>query len=423
MIICKMIYIVKGSKMTKIAFFYPSIIYGGAELLLSRVATILNKMGHDVTVFDICNGQISKLVEKEGIKIVEVEQYTPKKIQFDVVITTANLHSEIFNWITPTEGNKVIFWCVHHYNLHINSERFIKYPRLSSAYNKILKMILFVDWKKIKSKIKLLEPQRGLYSMDSATQNSFETEYNLSVSDSFLPVFTSECDTNEQWISSTSEKLEVFFLSRLSDCKVSPILHVCKSLSALKLSKQISINIIGDGDLSNYLEKELAALSVETKLWGYMDSEKTKSLLSKKADVLFAMGTAALDGASLVIPTVSIDASSATYPSNYKYIWLYQRTGYSLGEMINEDTAVYPYGYTIEELLLQIENDREQIARNCHEYYKINHGQMSTVAKVVLAIENCSLYLKDVKEIDDKPSILKVYNTIKKFRFKTKQRN
>ena len=48
------------------------------------------------------------------------------------------------------------------------------------------------------------------------------------------------------------------------------------------------------------------------------------------------MGTAALEGAKLGIPTILLDISYKSIKSEYNYRWLYERDGKTLGDNINE---------------------------------------------------------------------------------------
>lgn len=407
--------------MNSIAFFYPSHLYGGAELLLSRVAIILSKKGYNITLIDVDNGTISKIVEHENIKIIKSEKYSPQEVEFDILITTANKYSDIFNWISPMKNSRVIFWSVHVYNMYIFSERFAKTPILSKVYNGFLRKTLLLDWKLMKERIELFNRKKGLYCMDSASRKSIEKEYKLKINENYIPVFTDVQKLEYRTSNNSSDKIEVFFLSRLSDCKVPPIIYICKELS--KLKQNIKVNIIGDGVLFDDLKKHISSLDLDMEFYGVMPSHEAKELLVRKADILFANGTSALDGASLAIPTVNIDGCLSDYPENYRFIWIFQREGYSLGDIIDKDSSLHSLGHTMPSLLSQLEKNSAEIGGKCKKYHDENHSLETVINKVEKAILDCELYLKDVKKIDEKISMLKLWDLFKKYKDKMNKIN
>ena len=67
---------------------------------------------------------------------------------------------------------------------------------------------------------------------------------------------------------------------------------------------------------------------------GTLAGKKLSNYLISNIDLLMSMGTSALVGAKLGIPTVLLDASYIKIPNDYKYKWLFESDGATLGSFI-----------------------------------------------------------------------------------------
>ena len=63
-------------------------------------------------------------------------------------------------------------------------------------------------------------------------------------------------------------------------------------------------------------------------------SSKNLEEFIREFDLIFAMGTSALDAARVGMPVVRLDYSYKLIGSNYRYKFLHQVEGYSLGDRI-----------------------------------------------------------------------------------------
>ena len=92
-----------------------------------------------------------------------------------------------------------------------------------------------------------------------------------------------------------------------------------------------------------------------------------------EADLHFAMGTAALDGAKKSIPTIVIDASYSDFPDNYKYRWIYETHEPILGTLFKSEQQMPDNKHTINEIVSDLKNHGHSIANKCREYVIANY--------------------------------------------------
>ena len=114
----------------------------------------------------------------------------------------------------------------------------------------------------------------------------------------------------------------------------------------------------------------------------------------EKIDILFAMGTSALDGARNKIPTISVDYSYEKINGLYKFKMIYEKRNYNMGEMINNSHIEAKS--SLEDLLRNIIQNYEVYSDRTYKYWKNNFSPGEVVPKFINAIESSSMTFKDV---------------------------
>ncbi|MCX7119947.1 MAG: hypothetical protein NTZ86_08840 [Legionellales bacterium] len=123
-----------------------------------------------------------------------------------------------------------------------------------------------------------------------------------------------------------------------NDFKILPLLRIIRDVSsALKrgvLKGELEFTIIGSGDSEDLLQKEITLTTGIKFIWkGKVPLSELTDLLTKNVDVLFAMGTSALEGARCGIPTVIVQPFSyQKQEPSLPYRWCHQTVGHSMGE-------------------------------------------------------------------------------------------
>lgn len=137
---------------------------------------------------------------------------------------------------------------------------------------------------------------------------------------------------------SKMENIKICWLGRLSkDFKLYTLLKIIEDFeNKVKNgynSKTFEFTIIGDGDgldeLINYLEKSI----FKFRIIKHIEYEEIPETLKKNADILFAMGTSAIDGAKIGCPTIIVKPMTNKNQYSDIYTWFFDMQGYSLGDL------------------------------------------------------------------------------------------
>jgi hypothetical protein len=127
-------------------------------------------------------------------------------------------------------------------------------------------------------------------------------------------------------------------LGRLSDFKIHILLRTLEQASAYarQVRQPIVFHIIGDGPeqgriMAARYEHEWFTI-VRT---GIISGDQLHDYLVTKIDLLTAMGTSALEGARLGVPTVLLDVSYGPVPASYRFRWLHDSDRYTLGRLLD----------------------------------------------------------------------------------------
>lgn len=262
----------------------------------------------------------------------------------------------------------------------------------------------------------------SFFSMD---QDSNEKIYNFigkKIDIPYLPIPINHSDNlflNKK-ITIQPKTINITYVGRGETMwKIYPIKKVVDDLSILKIDFVLHIFTDDSSNYKNLLSEFENKITYYYNFFGNRLSEK----LLEVSDLHFGMGTSALEGGVIGIPTVLIDPSLSPVPAQYKYTWLYERKNYSLGKFITNEKS-FP-GHTIKEIL-QIFNDSNTVidCSNLTYNYVIrnhSHEHLSSLIKNI----NSSASLKDILSYtpnswniaDAVRSINKIFNHISSDKF------
>lgn len=319
----------------KVAIYYPSTITGGAEFLLKNAAEILRNE-YEVTILDVDNGWLSSNI-KNVDSVILSNNLKHELDENTVLITTANLVRSLDNIFIG--DFKIIAWIVHPFNIiptlpkagSIQFKPFFKYilnkTLLKSEYDRLNKLINY------------LNSEDSLYTMDDSCNDVIANYFNIRIKNHLPVAIPNSKFTSPNLLSlPISKEINCVWLGRLDGEFKNPIL--IRTLSdtndyAIKNNQKIVFRIIGNGsgyDEIHTFSKALKSITVEFML--ERQGEELKSILHN-ADIGFAMGTSALEIAACHVPTILLDASYSKVSDLYRYRWLFEVKGYTLGRIID----------------------------------------------------------------------------------------
>lgn len=197
--------------------------------------------------------------------------------------------------------------------------------------------------------------------------------------DRFLPVPAPDYDGVLKTGKSEGE-LNVCWLGRLSDEKAPILKYTLRKLSeyALNHQQQIKMHVLGWGEY----QEEVDSLGLDNEYYQQLKTRPIKSteidgFLLQNIDLMFAMGTSALEAAKLGVPTVMVDLSYKEIDGDYIFKPIYERTGYELAHQITK--ADFDKGNKSFEAIMDLANNHfVEFSQKSRDYFVKNHA-LSTV--------------------------------------------
>ncbi|MEI7503690.1 MAG: hypothetical protein WCJ61_10440, partial [Paludibacter sp.] len=181
--------------------------------------------------------------------------------------------------------------------------------------------------------------------------------------------------------------ISLSYIGRAEKWKVNPVKKIISDLSIIKRTekKEFRLHIFTDnvdefGQLLSYNSNEIEII-YHSNIFG----TELDQFIKKEILISFAMGTSCLESAKLGIPSILVDCSYDAFPNSYKYNWIYNSEGFSLGKVLDKN-YISMNGYTLLEIFKQIfQNDSfiGDVSNRCLEYTSKNHD-IETITSLLL---------------------------------------
>ena len=139
--------------------------------------------------------------------------------------------------------------------------------------------------------------------------------------------------------------------------------------------------------------------NVKFKIIDYIKPTEIEDFLLNEVDLLMAMGTSALEGARLGIPTILLDMAYNEIGGTYNYKWLNFRDGYTLGDVINKSHFSSDKD-SLRQRLDEFLFDKKNISNQVRKYYDNNHSTDIICSKFVKLIDKSSCNWKDLESLN-----------------------
>lgn len=389
-----------------IYFVFPYRGVGGVSVLFFRVANYLakNNIAKPILI-DFEDGTMSKLVQASHSNL-EVLVY-PKDDFIDIpgeayVVFQSMTPWSIFPNIRLNEETRLLFWNCHPYNLvlFVPGLRFITYN--FKVLNRAISRTILRGWaRKLREFIITIHKKHGLVFMDEENRKNTQ-EYNaLNLQNVELLPIPVEIDelARISTFRKESETIRITWVGRLVDFKYYPLKRLLTSVEAYAKAQSITFecSIIGSGPYLEALQKFASQLRwVKVKFQGDMELSQVRKFIDSKTDILAAMGTSALEGGAREVPTILLDLSYKDIPANYRFKWLHETTGCTLGEEISVKNCT-DQSDSLGPLLARYNDDPIKVGKLCAEYVKMHHTLESVTSQLVESLEKSELQGKHLR--------------------------
>lgn len=353
---------------------------GGAQTIQLLLFKNLTKRGEKCKLFDVKGGSahIAFMETNLPFEFIEIDKPKSKKkydkfLQEDdlLIVFDTNFFGSLLYF--SQSKCKILVWEIFYPWV----ERFV-YTRYFP-----IKWLAQQQEKKILSEI---VRKNAFFFIDYLGKEAVEKRLDTSIPDSFYLPIPIELTINMALRKKkNSTKLIISYVGRSVNWKINPIIKVIKDYQNCNDHFQVDFRIICD-DMVKFkkeLEKKIDAFNkISIQFFERLSLNQLHDILTE-SDLHFAMGTAALDGAKLGVPTIVVDASYIDFPDNYKYRWIFETEKLHLGRVINAKMKELDGNHSFSEIINDLIQNRNQISAKCYEYVKENYGIEKIADKIV----------------------------------------
>lgn len=381
--------------MTKLYFFFPYEEECGVPVLFLRMSRwVAEHYGNEYEcyVVDYPDGAMARNIAQEDT--VKVLPYTEKEgctIEDDAIIIFQTFRTCFWPENLRLSPKTQVFW----WTLHVRCLAPVLLPdplgELTFKYNWLYKTCSMFYWPFMRRFAKLVDDMiaaGALHFMDTPTFMGGVEHIPMRTRqiDHYLPVPASDYD-GELKSSKPVGELNVCWLGRLSDEKTPILKYTIRELAdyALHHQQKITLHVLGWGEH----QEEVDSMGLNNAYFTQLESRPIKSteideFLLQNIDLMFAMGTSALEAAKLGVPTVMVDASYEEIKGDYVYKPIYERTGYELAHLVGKDD--FERGNkSFEGIIDLLNNHFEEFSEKSREYFVKNHA-LSTVGEQFVSL-------------------------------------
>jgi hypothetical protein len=186
------------------------------------------------------------------------------------------------------------------------------------------------------------------------------------------------------------------------------------SALALKQKKKIHYTIIGDGPFKNKLsDLDVNHNWFRLEILGSLKLNVLDSYLIENTDVLTGMGTSALEGAKLGIPTILLDISYFPVKGDYIFKWLHETKNYDLGHDITK-LDIQEGNLSLNKMFDEILFNYNNLSKRTIDYFINNHEMKTVMDKFILKVNESEMKFSDINPfLLNKNFIRKVYDFLR----------
>jgi len=374
--------------MLKIYFCFPFRGVGGVSLLFLRMAEHIASAGMaECHIVDYVDGFMAK---NRKVQSVKLEIYEDEGLVVDIPPDAIAVLQSMTPWsIFPSlcfaESSRVLFWNCYPFNLVPLLPGVRRYMQHSLLLGKLILATLLRSYRnRMRRLVEVMQAKHALVFMDNTNVVTTEQYLSMSIQNpEFLPIAAVKPKSTPHRVAwdIPANGLRFVWIGRVVNFKYHTLLRCLIDLNALQssLGFPVGVTVVGSGDYLDILQRNTAMMSnLKVEFVEHINPDFLDDFLLEQADILLAMGTSALEGAKLGIPTILLDVAHAPVPDGYIYKWLHQRCGYTLGDVLG-DSHLQLGNNSLASCLDEFIGNYDEVASNSRKYFEKNH-EISVVA-------------------------------------------
>ena len=409
----------------KICFYFPYHEVSGVPVLFFRMANelaVLNKLIH-IYVIDYSDGAIARnLIINSNITLLPFTDGIPISPPVDAILVIQSiLPYSIRPELKILPDTKLVFWSLHP-DCFVPS--LIPLPYLRNLQNKNFKLYSLLAKTLYPALIRNLREfteqavaKKALWFMDQSNLDKTLKYLFTHISDvDFVPVPALGSKLIKANAFPGKEALNFTWVGRLCDFKSHILIYTIKKLSALAFGqkKNIRFSIIGEGPF----KKEISDLNVDhewfsLEMLGSLKPDAMDNYLLENTDVLTGMGTSALEGAKLGIPTILLDISYYPVKGDYKFRWLHESKNFDLAHDITQ-FDLKKGNLSLHNMLNDLHSNYQALSTKALEYFLQNHEMKIVLDKFILKVKETEMKFSDINPaLLNKSLVRKTYDILR----------
>lgn len=367
--------------MTNIFFLFPYRSVGGVSFQFANCANYLyqNNLDLKIHIIDYENGTLSRFTSNGIVKhIYNDDNPLCFSSNNNVLIKQSSLVFNDFKIPIFNNGYKVIEWCCHPNNF---------VPKIFETDKKLISLLIKPFISNAKIYISKLIENNSIASIDNNCVHSFLDFYGLHTdSIDIIPVpLILEQPLKE---SVPTDSIKAVWVGRICDFKYTMLKYLIVRILSFNIDAKctVSLEIIGGGEYFSFLKDKYSDENII-----FVDELPKSKLIdfitTQSYDIAFAMGTSAIELASLKIPTILLNYSYKEIDS-YEFSWFFERTKFSVGyELDSNEIFIDNFVEIINSLL----KDYSSISLRCFDEAKL-HDVKYVCDKLLSSIESAGLH-------------------------------
>lgn len=377
-----------------VVFVFPYRYGGGVPHLFSRCAERLaQEKDCRVSVLDYCDGSLASLLKGVNVNHIVYKDDTFARLPDNAIIIFQLMTPwSIFQNITYGKGSRVLFWSCHPFNIVPTLPPIRKLMSGNQAIAKIMyATILRPFYQSCIKFLSLIENNNAVIFMDIENVENISYFLDHNVSDpKIVPLCVRIPDIQYSSSPIIDNTIHFIWIGRVVDFKYFALEKFINDLEAYCTtnSSNAKLTIIGNGDYIVPLQRLCKRLSnIEVVFVGEIGLKDLGFYISK-CHCAIAMGTSAIDCACLGIPTIVLDFDYKKFPSNYRYKFIHEQSGATLGRSLSRSRSG---GQALEHIMENIIDDHTSLGEKSYRYVQNVHSLDATFLKLKLAAELTTL--------------------------------
>ena len=379
---------------------------GGISLLFLRVGTYLaHELGMDVTLIDYADGFMAKNLKSDRLKLATYTDDGRTEVPSGAVLVLQSMNPwSIFPGLDVAPDTRLVFWNCLPFNLvpALPGLREISY-RLPALLTASLRTVLAGRRAINKRLVEAMYARHAIFFMDEENVSATRRFLGAKIDDPIylpIPVGSPPATLVSPRQRGADDILRLVWVGRIADFKHSIIARAITDIEdyCARTGARVALTIVGNGPYLALLQAHATTFRhVTIEFIDGVAPDQLDAFLSERADIVLAMGTAALDGARLGIPTILLDPSYGPVSDAYRYRWLFEERGFTLGRILFGARS-YPSGRTLEALLEAYRHNATDLAERTAAYVQANHAMPVVASKLVTNLENATYTWRDLSD-------------------------